>query len=673
MIQDRKYAHSQYSSLLLRSIHASQRYMKAFSGCIPSKPLRPCLPPTSYRSVAALLLPASSVPLPNSSPPHPLVETFASLCHRGAFSDAIAAMGSLEVHGLRADPISYSNLIKLCIRNNAVDEGRLVHRHLSSDGDHPELFLSNTLMSMYTKFGLVNEARQLFDRMGERNVVSWTTMISVMTNLKRNEEALRLLISMQREGVAPNMYTFSAVLRACQTLASLWSVHCCIVKYGLESDVFVRSSLIDVYSKFGDLDYGYRVFKEMATRDLVVWNSIIGGFAQGGDGYKAINLFAQMKRAGFLANQGTLASVLRACTGMVLLEMGRQVHVHVLKHERDLILNNALLDMYCKCGSLEDADAVFQRMSERDVISWSTMISGLAQNGRSSDALKLFESMKILGPKPNYITIVGVLFACSHAGLVEDGWYYFRSMKKLFDIQPGREHYGCMVDLLGRAGKLEEALKFIQDMNFEPDTVIWRTLLGACRVHKNANLAAHAAKEILRLQPDDEGAYILLSNIYADSHRWNEVEQVRKSMRDRRVRKEPGRSWIEVGKKIHVFIVGDMSHPQADGIEKELSRLISRIANIGYVPDTDFVLHDVGKEQKEESLRYHSEKLAIAFGVLNSTRSKPIRIMKNLRICGDCHTFAKLVAKSEDMTIIIRDPVRFHHFQDGACSCGDYW
>ncbi|XP_074580258.1 pentatricopeptide repeat-containing protein At2g03880, mitochondrial-like [Curcuma longa] len=628
--------------------------MRAFAKCVPR---------------------ARYLAVPHSSPPspHPLLQTFAGLCRHGAFSEAIAAVVSLDVLGLVADSISYSNLIKLCVRHGAVEQGRLLHRHLSSGGRAPELFLSNSLMGMYVRFGLVDEARKVFDAMPVRNVVSWTTMISALTNLEQDEEALRLLVSMQREGIAPNMYTFSSVLRACPTSASLRSMHGCIVKHGLESDVFVRSSLIDVCSKFLDMDYGYRIFNEMATRDLVVWNSVIGGFAQGGDGYMAIILFTQMKKAGFFANQSTLTSALRACTGMVLLEMGRQLHVHVLKYNPDLILNNALLDMYCKCGDLEEADVLFDRMPERDVISWSTMISGLAQNGRSTDALKLFESMKVLGPKPNHITLLGVLFACSHAGLLEDGWHYFSSMRQLLGIEPGSEHYGCMVDLLGRAGKLEDAMKFIADMSFEPDIVIWRTLLGACRVHKDANLAEYAAKQVLRLEPEDEGAHILLSNIYADSHQWTEAERVRRSMRDRRVTKEPGRSWLELGKQIHVFVAGDMSHPQADGIKKELSKLLTRITAMGYIPDTDFVLHDVGEEQKEESLRYHSEKLAIAFGVMNSTGAKPIRIMKNLRICGDCHGFAKLVAKSESMTIIIRDPVRFHRFKDGSCSCGDYW
>jgi pentatricopeptide repeat protein len=301
------------------------------------------------------------------------------------------------------------------------------------------------------------------------------------------------------------------------------------------------------------------------------------------------------------------------------------------------------------------------------------MVSGLAQNGRSTEALKVFDLMRSEGPAPNRITMVGVLFACSHAGLVEDGWHYFRSMEKLFDIQPEREHFNCMVDLLGRAGRLDEAVKFISEMNFEPDLVIWRTLLGACRMHKNANLAAYAAREILKLEPEDQGARILLSNTYADLRQWAHAEKSWKAMRNQGAKKEPGRSWIELGKQVHVFIAGEFSHPCSAGIVQELNRLIRRVTDLGYVPQTEFVMQDLESEQKEDLLKYHSEKLAVAFGTMNSMEGKPVRIMKNLRICGDCHSFVKLVSKSEDKVIIIRDPVRFHHFQDGVCSCGDYW
>lgn len=602
-----------------------------------------------------------------------LIDEFTTFCYQRHLPRAMKAMDTMQKHGLWADSITYSELIKCCMSRGAILEGKLVHEHIFSNGYQPKTFLINTLLNMYVRFNLLEEAHKLFEEMPERNVISWTTMISGLTNAKLNDKALEFLILMLREGVRPNMYTYSTVLRASHGLPNLKQLHCSIIKSGLDSDVFVRSALIDIYSKWGELQNALLVFNEMVTGDSVVWNSIIGGFAQNTDGDEALNLFKRMKMAGFLADQATLTSVLRACTGLALLELGRQVHVHIVKFDQDLILNNALLDMYCKCGSLEDANSVFSRMAVRDVISWSTMIAGLAQNGYSREALKLFESMKVSGPRPNYITILGVLFACSHAGLVEDGWYYFRSMKELFGIDPVREHYGCVIDLLGRAGKLHEAFQLIHEMECEPDAVTWRTLLGACRVHRNVDLAIYAAKEVIKLDPEDAGTYILLSNIYANSQRWEDAAEVRKAMGIKGVKKEPGCSWIEVDKQIHAFILGDNSHPQIDEISGQLNRLIQKLVGVGYNPDTNFVLHDLEGEQKEDSLRYHSEKLAIVFGMMSLSRGKTIRIRKNLRICGDCHDFAKLVTKLEHRIIAIRDPIRYHHFCDGVCSCGDYW
>lgn len=602
-----------------------------------------------------------------------LLDDFTRFCYQRDLPRAMKAMHAMQCHGVRADSVTYAELIKCCLARHAVEEAKLVHNHVLSGGFEPETFLVNILLNMHVKFSLLEEAQVLFDQMPERNVVSWTTMISAYCDAKMNDKALELLIFMLREGVRPNMFTYSSVLRACDSLIILRQLHCGIIKVGFESDVFVRSALIDIYAKLGELRNAECVFNEMPTRDLVVWNSIIAGFAQNSDVDEALNLYKRMKRAGFAADQSTLTSVLRACTGLALLELGTQVHVHVLKYDHDLILNNALLDMYCKCGSLEDAMSVFSRMIQKDVISWSTMISGLAQNGYSQEALKLFESMKVSRIKPNYITIVGVLFACSHAGFVEDGWNHFKSMKKFYGIDPGREHYSCMIDLLGRAGKLHEAVKLIHEMPYEPDAVTWRALLGACKVHRNTDLAICAAKKILNLDPQDPGTYILLSNIYANSQKWDEVAEVRKTMRARGITKEPGCSWIEVNTQIHAFNVADSSHPQIDKINKHLKHLIQKLVGVGYAPDTNYVLQDLEGEQKEDSIQYHCEKLAIVFGLMSLTQGKTIRIRKNLRICGDCHTFAKLTAKMENQTIVIRDPIRYHHFQDGNCSCGDYW
>ncbi|XP_065851724.1 pentatricopeptide repeat-containing protein At2g03880, mitochondrial [Euphorbia lathyris] len=621
----------------------------------------------TFRSQAPAV---SNYPNPSSS----LLHEFTEFCYQKNLPKAMEAMETLHKHRLYADPVTYSLLIKCCLSNGAVEHGKSIHNHLFSARYHPETFLVNILLNMYVKFSMLDEARKVFEKMPERNVVSWTTMISGYSNAKLNNQAMEYLVSMFREGVKPNMFTYSSVLRACEGLITLRQLHGGIIKIGLDSDVFVRSALIDVYSKLGELGSGLCVFNEMVTGDLVVWNSIIAGFAQNSNGDLALELFKSMKRSGFEANQGAITSVLRACTGLTLLELGKQVHVHVFKHKQDLILNNALLDMYCKCGSLEDANNIFVRMLEKDVISWSTMISGLAQNGYSREALKLFDDMKASGIKPNYITILGVLFACSHAGLLEDGWYYFRSMKKLFGVDPGREHYGCMIDLLGRAGKLDDAIRLINEMESEPDAVTWRTLLGACRVHHNMDLAIHAAKQIIKLDPQDAGTYILLSNIYAKTQRWDDVAEIRRTMNAIGIKKEPGCSWIEVNKQIHAFTLDDNSHPQLNEINELLNELIRKLRAMGYVPDTNFVLRDVeGEEQREDSLRYHSEKLALAFGLRSLSGGQIIRIRKNLRICGDCHLFAKLVSKMENRVIVIRDPIRYHHFRDGVCSCGDYW
>lgn len=627
--------------------------------------------PSSRRYTHSLALVGSCATL--HTPSSGLLDEFTSFCYQRDLPRAMRTMVAMERHGISADAITYSKLVKCIVARRAVKEGKMVHRHVFSNGYEPKTFLVNTLINMYAKLNLLVDAQQVFDKMPERNVISWTTMISAYANAKVNQKALGFLVLMLREGVRPNMFTYSSVLRACDGLLNLGQLHSGIIKSGLESDTFVRSALIDVYSRLGELQDALCVFNEMMTQDSVVWNSIIGAFAQNSDGDEVLNQYMRMKRAGFSPDQSTLTSVLRACTALALLEVGRQVHVHVFKFDQDLILNNALLDMYFKCGSVEDAKSVFNRMVERDVISWSTMIAGLAQNGHSQEALKFFESMKASGIKPNYITILGVLFACSHAGLVDQGWYYFQSMKNLFGIDPGREHYGCIIDLLGRAGKFDEALKLLHEMEGEPDAVIWRSLLGSCRVHQNVDLAIYAAKQILKLDPQDSGTYILLSNIYANSERWDDVAEIRRAMKDRRITKEPGCSWIEANKQIHAFILGDKSHPQIKDINMKLSRLIQELMGLGYVPDTNFVLQDLEGEQREDSLKYHSEKLAIAFGLISLSNGNAIRIRKNLRICGDCHTFAKLVAKKENRLIVIRDPIRYHHFKDGVCSCGDYW
>ena len=341
--------------------------------------------------------------------------------------------------------------------------------------------------------------------------------------------------------------------------------------------------------------------------------------------------------------------------------------------EYNVCVGTSIIDMYCKCGRVEMAKKTFDRMKEKNVKSWTAMVAGYGMHGRAKEALDIFYKMVRAGVKPNYITFVSVLAACSHAGLVEEGWHWFNAMKHKYDIEPGIEHYGCMVDLFGRAGCLNEAYNLIKRMKMKPDFVVWGSLLGACRIHKNVDLGEIAAQKLFELDPDNCGYYVLLSNLYADAGRWADVERMRMLMKNRQLVKPPGFSLVELKGRVHVFLVGDKEHPHHEMIYKYLEKLTLELQKIGYVPNMTSVLHDVDEEEKEIILRVHSEKLAVAFGVMNSAPGTTINIIKNLRVCGDCHTVIKLISKLVHRDFVVRDSKRFHHFKDGVCSCGDYW
>lgn len=312
-------------------------------------------------------------------------------------------------------------------------------------------------------------------------------------------------------------------------------------------------------------------------------------------------------------------------------------------------------------------------MEERDIFTWNSFITGCAQHGLGREAIKMYKHMESAGVLPNEVTFVGLLNACSHAGLVDEGWQFFKSMSRDYGLTPLLEHYACMVDLLGRTGNVQGAEQFIYDMPIEPDAVIWSALLGACKIHKNAEIGRRAAEKLFAIEPSNSGNYVMLSNIYSSLGMWVEVAEVRRIMKQHGVTKEPGCSWMQIRNKVYSFVTGDKQHEQIEEIESTLQDLYTSLRTTGYVPDTEFVLHDIDEEQKESSLLYHSEKLAVAYALLVTPQGMPIQIMKNLRICGDCHTFIKFVSHVTKRDIDIRDGNRFHHFRNGSCSCGDFW
>ncbi|XP_057834230.1 pentatricopeptide repeat-containing protein At4g02750-like [Cryptomeria japonica] len=452
-------------------------------------------------------------------------------------------------------------------------------------------------------------------------------------------------------------------------------IHQSIKDRGILTNVVVASALIDMYAKCGSMHKARELFDGMPQKDVVSWNAMIAGYAQNGHAEKALETFKQMQSAGVMPDIAAFASILPACAKMGDTVQGLGIHQRIMEGGlfSNVVVATALIDMYAKCGSIDKARELFDKMPQRRVISWNAMIAGYAQNGFSNDAIKIFELMKHSGTYPDIISFSCILFACSHAGLVDEGCTYFNHMSNSYCITPTVDHYVCMVDLLARAGYLEHTLNFIIKMPVKSVVVVWMCFLGACRLHMNLGLGVFTATLLFDLDPKSTATYVLLSNIYAEAGRWGEVQMVRRLMKDRGIKKIPGCSWIEGHKKVHVFGVGDRSHPQTQEIYEKLEKLDWEMKKAGYFLDSRHSLNDVEKEEKELFVCYHSEKLAIAFGLLNMPLGTTIRVVKNLRVCVDCHTTTKFISKIVSREIVVRDANRFHHFKQGQCSCGDYW
>lgn len=451
--------------------------------------------------------------------------------------------------------------------------------------------------------------------------------------------------------------------------------HSVVVRNGFESLAFVQNALVHMYAACGRPESAHKVFESMPQRDLVAWNSVINGYALNGRPNEALTLFREMGSDWVRPDGFTVVSLLNACAELGALELGRRAHGYMFKvgFMDNLHASNALIDLYAKCGSIREARSVFDEMRERSVVSWTSLIVGLAVNGSGKEALELFWELERKRMVPTEITFVGVLYACSHCGMVDEGYRYFEKLKSEYGHRPKIEHYGCMVDLLGRAGRISEAYEFIQKMPLQPNAVVWRTLLGACAIHGNLAVGEVARAQLLRLEPRHSGDYVLLSNLYASERQWSAVQDVRKTMIKEGVRKTPGLSLVELRNRVHEFSIGDRSHPQSNAIYEKLLEITKKLRLEGYLPHTRNVLVDIEDEEKENALRHHSEKIAISFMLINTGPKTPIRVVKNLRICGDCHWWIELISKIYDREIVVRDRSRFHHFRNGSCSCKGYW
>ncbi|KAF7808583.1 putative pentatricopeptide repeat-containing protein [Senna tora] len=526
--------------------------------------------------------------------------------------------------------------------------------------------------------GKIDSVRKVFEMMPIKDIVSWNTVIAGNAQNGMYEEALTMVRKMGNANLKPDTFTLSSILPIFSEYADIIKgkeIHSYAIRNGLDADVFIGSSLIDMYAKCTQVEHSLRVFHLLPKRDAISWNSIIAGCVQNGQFDQGLWLFRQMLKEKVKPMPVSFSSVIPACAYLTTLNFGKQLHGYIMRigFDDNKFIASSLVDMYAKCGNIKTARHIFEKIDMHDMVSYTAIIMGCALHGHALDAIRLFEQMLADGVEPTYVAFMAVLTACSHAGLVDEGWKYFNGMACDFGIAPGLEHYAAVADLLGRAGKLQEAYDFISSMKIPSTASVWLALLAACRAHKNVELAEKVVDKILMIDPENMGAYVLMSNIYSAAQRWKDAAKLRICMRDKGMKKRPACSWIEVRNKVHCFLAGDESHPHYGKIKEAMNVLLEQMEKEGYAPDTNQVLHDVDEDQKSYLLHTHSERLAIAYGIISTPAGTTIRVIKNIRVCVDCHTAIKFIAKIVGREIIVRDNSRFHHFKNGACSCGDYW
>ncbi|XP_057841551.2 pentatricopeptide repeat-containing protein At5g16860 [Cryptomeria japonica] len=563
----------------------------------------------------------------------------AALAQNGYGNDALEMFRKMQVEEVKPDVVTFVSVLPACSLSAAVHEGLQVHGYVIKRGYELDISVGNAVMDMYAKCGKIADARQMFEKMTAKDVISWNVMVAgyaqngncgyaqdllrqmQVEGIKLNvvtwsamiagyaqngfgNEALELFHQMQLSGVEPNCVTFCALLSGCALLEALQEgkeIHNYIVRCGLRSNLLVGTALIDMYAKCKNIEDARHVFDRMSERNAVSWTVMIGGYALNGNATDALILFSQMQQLDIKPSSVTIACTLPACALLAAVRKAKEIHAYTLRSgfESVVIVVNSLIDVYAKCGNIDLARQVFDKITEKNVISWTAMIAGYGMHGLGKEALLVFDQMQQTSTKPDNVTYIAVLSACSHSGLVDEGWRHFDSLSRDHCLTPRAEHYACMADLLGRSGFLNEALEFIKKIPLEPSADVWGALLGACRTHHSVDIAESVVKHLFELEPENSGPYILLSNMYAEVGRWNDVAKVRKHMKDKGLKKRPGCSWIEVKNKVNIFYVADRSHPQTEKIYAMLESLAVQMRKAGYVPDTSFVLHDGVDEEKE--------------------------------------------------------------------------
>ncbi|CAM8894584.1 unnamed protein product [Rhodiola kirilowii] len=609
-----------------------------------------------------------------------------SLSKSGKLDEAIQLIETSQFKSSDSD--AYAAFLHACISKKSLEHGqRLYLQLLLAETESKRLLLKNAvlrskLITLFSVCGRVDEARRVFEDGVGDEVVPESVWVAMGIGFLRNgdaEKALGVYGEMLERFVVPGNFALSMALKACALLCDLEAgkaLHAQIVKCWEKPDQVVYNALLKLYSDCGAFEEVVKVFDEMPDRNVVSWNSLIAGFVARGQLVEALNVFRMMQRKGMGFSWVTLTSILPVCSRMTAIYTGKEVHAQIVKSMStpDVPVMNSVLDMYAKCGAMEYCKQVFENMQGKDLTSWNTVLGGYAISGSMLKGIELFNEMTSSAVNPDGVTFVTLLSGCSHSGLTDKGKRLFDAMEQEYGISPTLEHYACLVDILGRAGRIQEAMDVVKSMPMKPSGSIWGSLLNSSRLHNCVSLGEFAAKQLFVLEPLNPGNYVILSNLYANARMWEGVKMVRELMERRGVKKEVGCSWIQTKHGIRTFVAGG-DHKFRNSIEYVdlWKQLTEAMEEDGYVSNTSVVLHDVEEGMKSMWVCGHSERIATMFALINTSSSMPIRITKNLRVCLDCHSWMKSISKVTNRTIILRDTNRFHYFEEGTCSCQDYW
>ncbi|CAN1129761.1 Pentatricopeptide repeat-containing protein At4g15720 [Linum perenne] len=556
-----------------------------------------------------------------------------------------------------------------------------IHSIFLKSGLIADTFPANHLINGYVRSREISYARRLFDEMPEPNVVSWTSLMAGYMGNGRPRFTLWMYSKMFETSVIPNDFTVSTAISACLILAELETgkkIHAHAEVMGFGSNIVVCSSLVCMYGNCNDVDGARSVFDSMDHRNIVTWNSMIVACAQNGRGNEALQVFRKFKTVlGERANAFMLASVINAAASLGKLGTGRASHGAVIRggHEVNDVVTSSLVDMYAKCGCFDYSWKIFKRIRDPSVVPYTSMIAGAAKYGLGILSIELFEEMTGRGVEPNDVTFVGVLHGCSHSGLVEEGLEVLNSMLEKHGVNPDAKHYTCVVDMYCRVGRLDEAYKLAESIRVSATegALLWGTLLSASRLHGRVDIAVEASKRLIESKQQVAGAYVTMSNAYALAGEWDNAHGMRSEMKRAGVVKDPGCSWIEIRDSSFVFHAGDLCFESGEEVLSKLKELEGKMKERGYVGGgLGLVFIEVEQEAKEEMVSLHSERLALGFGLINIPKGITIRIMKNLRMCNDCHEAFKVISGILERDFVVRDVNRFHHFKNGSCTCRDF-